>query len=53
MTEIPIILLAAGQSSRMGGLDKLLQQIDGIPLLTRTATLAHGAKARKAQSQRR
>lgn len=42
MTDIPIILLAAGQSSRMGGLDKLMQQIDGIPLLTRTATLACG-----------
>ncbi|WP_050603566.1 NTP transferase domain-containing protein [Ruegeria sp. 6PALISEP08] len=37
MTDIPIILLAAGQSSRMGGVDKLMQLIDSIPLLTRSA----------------
>ncbi|NOD75195.1 MULTISPECIES: NTP transferase domain-containing protein [unclassified Ruegeria] len=40
MTDIPIILLAAGQSSRMGGVDKLLQMIDGVPLLTRSARSA-------------
>ncbi|WP_298848654.1 nucleotidyltransferase family protein [uncultured Ruegeria sp.] len=40
MTEIPIILLAAGQSSRMGGLDKLMQLIDGVPLLAHSATRA-------------
>ncbi|MEX0320298.1 MAG: NTP transferase domain-containing protein [Ruegeria sp.] len=40
MSEIPIILLAAGQSSRMGGTDKLMQQVDGIPLLRRAAGIA-------------
>lgn len=29
----PILILAAGQSSRMRGADKLLQDIDGAPLL--------------------
>lgn len=32
---IPILILAAGQSSRMRGRDKLLEQIDGQPLLAR------------------
>ncbi|KIC42499.1 4-diphosphocytidyl-2C-methyl-D-erythritol synthase [Ruegeria sp. ANG-R] len=40
MTEIPIILLAAGQSSRMGGTDKLMQPVDGMPLLRRMAQRA-------------
>ncbi|QFT72648.1 NTP transferase domain-containing protein [Ruegeria sp. THAF33] len=40
MTEIPIILLAAGQSSRMGGIDKLMQPINGIPLVARSARTA-------------
>lgn len=40
MTQIPIILLAAGQSSRMGGRDKLLQSIDGLSLLRRSAQIA-------------
>jgi len=40
MTEIPIILLAAGQSSRMGGVDKLMQEVDGVPLLRRSALIA-------------
>ncbi|WP_171207633.1 MULTISPECIES: NTP transferase domain-containing protein [unclassified Ruegeria] len=40
MTSIPIILLAAGRSSRMRGEDKLMQQVDGIPLLRRTAQRA-------------
>ncbi len=43
MTRIPIILLAAGQSSRMGGADKLLQQVDGVPLLRRSAQTALAA----------
>ncbi|MEY8838401.1 NTP transferase domain-containing protein [Cribrihabitans sp. XS_ASV171] len=43
MTRIPIILLAAGRSSRMGGADKLLQDIDGVPLLRRAALIALGA----------
>ncbi len=36
----PILILAAGQSSRMRGRDKLLEPVDGLPLLT--------AQARKA-----
>jgi molybdenum cofactor cytidylyltransferase len=44
-SNIPIILLAAGQSSRMGGRDKLLEVVDGIPLLRRQALMALAAKA--------
>lgn len=40
MSAIPTILLAAGQSRRMGGADKLMQKIDGIPLLRRSAITA-------------
>ncbi len=40
MKEIPIILLAAGQSSRMGGTDKLMQPVGGVPLLHRVAQRA-------------
>ncbi|MDA7965292.1 nucleotidyltransferase family protein [Ruegeria sp.] len=40
MSLIPIILLAAGQSSRMGGADKLMQIVDGMPLLRRSALRA-------------
>ncbi len=43
MSSIPIILLAAGQSRRMRGIDKLLQQVDGTPLLRRSAQIALGA----------
>ncbi|MCL6285512.1 nucleotidyltransferase family protein [Ruegeria sp. 2012CJ41-6] len=43
MSTIPIILLAAGASSRMGGADKLMRPIDGEPLLRRTARRARGA----------
>ena len=38
--NIPIILLAAGQSSRMRGRDKLLEIVDGQPLLRRQAAMA-------------
>ena len=38
--NIPIILLAAGQSSRMRGRDKLLEMVDGQPLLRRQAAMA-------------
>ncbi len=31
--ELPVILLAAGASRRMRGRDKLLEQVDGTPLL--------------------
>jgi len=43
--KIPIILLAAGQSSRMGGRDKLLEVVDGVPLLRRQALMALATKA--------
>jgi molybdenum cofactor cytidylyltransferase len=35
MTTIAILLLAAGASSRMGGRDKLMEEVDGAPLLAR------------------
>ena len=41
--DIPIIVLAAGTSSRMGGADKLMQVVDGMPLLTRQVRLARAA----------
>ena len=37
---IPIIILAAGASKRMRGRDKLLEEIDGVPLLRRQAKMA-------------
>ncbi len=37
---IPVLILAAGQSARMGGSDKLLQFVDGQPLLRRVASAA-------------
>ncbi|WP_171134779.1 NTP transferase domain-containing protein [Ruegeria sp. HKCCD7221] len=40
MIPLPIILLAAGQSRRMGGKDKLLQAVDGMPLLRRSLETA-------------
>ena len=39
MVDIAVILLAAGFSHRMGGVNKLLLQIDGITLLRRTAEM--------------
>lgn len=45
--RLPILILAAGASRRMGGEDKLLKQIDGEPLLHRTlrrATAVPGAQ---------
>lgn len=33
MTDVPILLLAAGQSSRMRGRDKLMEPVQGAPLL--------------------
>ncbi|MAY45584.1 MAG: 4-diphosphocytidyl-2C-methyl-D-erythritol synthase, partial [Rhodobacteraceae bacterium] len=32
MNDIPILLLAAGSSSRMRGRDKLMEEVDGQPL---------------------
>ena len=37
---IPAIVLAAGQSSRMRGADKLLQDVDGEPLIRRQCRIA-------------
>ena len=37
---IPILILAAGQSSRMRGRDKLLELVDGMPLLRHRALAA-------------
>ncbi len=39
-SEIPIVLLAAGQSRRMRGGDKLLEEVGGRPLLRRQAEIA-------------
>ncbi len=40
LTDIPIVILAAGGSTRMGGADKLMQSVDGMPLIRRQAALA-------------
>ena len=40
---IPILILAAGSSSRMRGRDKLLETVDGMPLLRQRALAALGA----------
>ena len=37
---MPVLILAAGASSRMGGADKLLLEVDGLPLLVRQAQMA-------------
>ncbi len=38
--RVELLLLAAGASRRMGGADKLLRPIDGVPLLRRSARTA-------------
>jgi|SRR6056297_1144699 len=40
MCEVVIVIPAAGASSRMRGRDKLLEEIDGVPLLARQAAMA-------------
>jgi CTP:molybdopterin cytidylyltransferase MocA len=40
MTSPAILLLAAGASSRMRGADKLMEPVDGVPLLLRQARVA-------------
>ena len=40
MSGTAVILLAAGQSRRMEGRDKLMESVDGIPLLRRSALRA-------------
>jgi CTP:molybdopterin cytidylyltransferase MocA len=37
---LPIVILGAGASSRMGGADKLMQIVDGRPLIRRQADIA-------------
>ena len=37
MSALTIVIPAAGRSTRMRGTDKLLQEIDGLPLLSRVA----------------
>ena len=43
MKDLPILLLAAGQSRRMRGRDKLMEDVDGAPLLRRMAQRACAA----------
>jgi len=40
MTDLAILIPAAGTSSRMGGRDKLLEEVEGEPLLRRQACWA-------------
>lgn len=42
----PLLILAAGRSSRMRGADKLAQEVDGVPLLRRQVAAAIAAGAR-------
>lgn len=39
---IPVLILAAGQSSRMRGTDKLMRNVHGVPLLRRQIDTATG-----------
>ena len=43
MTELVVLIPAAGASRRMEGADKLLEEIDGEPVLRRTARTAGAA----------
>lgn len=43
ISHVPILILAAGSSSRMRGVDKLTLDVHGEPLLTRTVRLAREA----------
>lgn len=45
MQDIAILIPAAGASSRMMGQDKLLQEVDGVPLLRRQALRALESQA--------
>jgi CTP:molybdopterin cytidylyltransferase MocA len=40
MTAVAILILAAGSSSRMRGMDKLLEPVDGAPMLRRQTLMA-------------
>lgn len=39
-SDIPVLILAAGQSSRMRGIDKLMQIVSGVPLIRRQVDVA-------------
>ncbi|WP_413872421.1 nucleotidyltransferase family protein [Albidovulum sp.] len=43
MSELVILIPAAGASRRMEGADKLLEEVDGEPILRRTARIAGAA----------
>ncbi|WP_432816927.1 nucleotidyltransferase family protein [Sulfitobacter sp. JB4-11] len=43
LPDLPILLLAAGASARMQGRDKLMEDVDGQPLIRRQAQLARAA----------
>ncbi len=45
--RIAVILLAAGASSRMRGRDKLLEKVQGLPLLRHVANAAHNSVAKE------
>jgi molybdenum cofactor cytidylyltransferase len=44
--RIGVVLLAAGRSTRMGGVNKLLSEIDGVPMVARVAQRLLASKAR-------
>lgn len=43
---IAAVILAAGRSSRMGGANKLLEEVDGTPVIRRVAMAALASRAR-------
>jgi molybdenum cofactor cytidylyltransferase len=43
--NVAALVLAAGQSSRMGGANKLLAEVDGVPMLLRAVNAALASKA--------
>ena len=44
--KVAAIVLAAGRSSRMGGANKLLTEIEGLPMVTRAVEAALASRAR-------
>ncbi|AVO39160.1 nucleotidyltransferase family protein [Pukyongiella litopenaei] len=45
VTDLPILILAAGGSTRMRGRDKLMEEVGGQPLLARQARMARAVTA--------
>lgn len=43
--DIPVILLAAGHSARMRGRDKLMEEVEGMPLIRRQVRMARRVTA--------